>query len=85
MQTDSELSPFRAVFKAYDVRGTVPDQLDEKMVWAVGGAFADFVVEDGAERIVIGRDMRESGVGLSHAFAEGVLARGLGVVDAGMV
>ncbi len=85
MQTDSELSPFRAVFKAYDVRGTVPDQLDEKMVWAVGGAFADFVVEDGAERIVIGRDMRESGVGLSHAFAEGVLARGLGVVDTGMV
>lgn len=37
MHTDSELSPFRAVFKAYDVRGTVPDQLDEQMAWAIGG------------------------------------------------
>jgi phosphomannomutase len=85
METSPDHSPFRAVFKAYDVRGTVPDQLNDDMAWAIGAAFADFVASDGASRVVIGRDMRESGVALSRAFAAGVLQHGLGVVDAGMV
>ncbi len=75
-----------AVFKAYDVRGTVPDQLDEEMAYAIGVAFASFAKEQaGAERVVIGRDMRPSGVALGGAFAAGALASGLGVVDAGMI
>ncbi|MGH9068593.1 MAG: phosphomannomutase/phosphoglucomutase, partial [Acidimicrobiales bacterium] len=45
------------VFKAYDVRGTVPDQLDAGLCRAVGGAFARFT---GAERILVARDMRPS-------------------------
>ncbi|MHB8507018.1 MAG: phosphomannomutase/phosphoglucomutase, partial [Acidimicrobiales bacterium] len=47
-----------AIFKAYDVRGTVPDQLDASVARAVGGAFARF---SGAPEIVVGRDMRSSG------------------------
>jgi len=70
-----------SIVKAYDVRGTVPDQLDADVARAVGAAFARFT---GADRIVIARDMRESGVELSRAFAEGATSQGTDVVDAGL-
>ncbi len=69
------------IFKAYDVRGTYPDQLDENVARAVGSAFADHVA---APSVLIARDMRASGVALSAAFAEGVRARGVEVVDIGL-
>jgi phosphomannomutase len=69
------------IIKAYDVRGVVPDQLDADIARAIGAAFARFA---GSPRIVIARDMRESGVELSKAFAEGATAQGVDVVDAGM-
>jgi len=78
-------APFRNVFKAYDVRGTVPDQLDVRVVAAIGAGFARFArTAEDARSIVMGRDMRESGVVLSRAFAAGVLSEGLGVLDAGL-
>jgi phosphomannomutase len=75
-----------AIFKAYDIRGTTPDQLDEDVARAVGEAFAVFVAGQvgGARRVLIGRDMRPSGVGLSAAFAAGVRDQGLDVVDLGL-
>src|SRR5580698_1720136 len=69
------------VFKAYDVRGTVPDQLDATMCRAIGRAMARFA---GAPEILMARDMRESGVELSRAFADGVRSEGVAVVDLGM-
>jgi phosphomannomutase len=69
------------VFKAYDVRGTVPDQLDATMCRAIGRAMARFA---GAPEILIARDMRESGVALSEAFSDGVRAEGVAVTDLGM-
>ena len=69
------------IFKAYDVRGTYPDQLDERLARAIGSAFADHVA---APSVLIARDMRASGVALSAAFAEGVRARGVEVVDIGL-
>ncbi len=69
------------IFKAYDVRGTVPDQLDADLARKVGAAFARFV---DAERILVARDMRESGVELSRAFAEGATSQGVDVVDLGL-
>ncbi|MCA1713228.1 MAG: phosphomannomutase/phosphoglucomutase [Actinobacteria bacterium] len=69
------------IIKAYDVRGVVPDQLDADIARAIGAAFARFA---GAPKIVIARDMRESGVELSRAFAEGAAGQGVDVVDAGM-
>jgi phosphomannomutase len=69
------------IFKAYDIRGTVPDQLDVPVARAVGGAFARFA---GAPRVLVGRDMRPSGVELAQAFAEGVTATGADVVDLGL-
>ncbi len=70
-----------AVFKAYDVRGTYPDQLNEEMARALGAAFATFVARPS---IVMARDMRESGLALSRAFAEGVRSCGVRVTDLGL-
>ena len=70
-----------AIFKAYDVRGTYPDQINEDIVRALGSAFADFVP---AGPIIVARDMRPSGVDLSHAFAEGARVRGVEVIDLGL-
>src|SRR5688500_334607 len=75
------MSDFDAVFKAYDIRGTVPDQLDAEMCRAIGAAFARFA---GAPRVLIARDMRPSGVELCGAFADGVRSQGVDVVDLGM-
>ena len=73
--------PLDPIFKAYDIRGTVPEQLDAEVARAVGGAFAAFTE---ADRIVVGRDMRPSGEDLGAAFAEGVLDQGVDVVDLGL-
>ena len=84
--SDSAISGrLASVFKAYDIRGLCPGELDEDLCWAIGAAFAEFAVtEDGASRILVGRDMRPTGVALSSAFAQGVTAVGLDVIDLGL-
>jgi phosphomannomutase len=69
------------IFKAYDIRGTYPDQLDKRVAEAVGSAFGVFVK---SPQIVIARDMRTSGETLSSAFAKGARAVGVEVVDLGL-
>ncbi|AEG45098.1 phosphomannomutase/phosphoglucomutase [Isoptericola variabilis] len=74
-----------SIIKAYDVRGTVPDQLSPAVAEAIGAAFARVVaLPEGATTVVVGRDMRESGPALVEAFAAGVTAAGLDVVDVGL-
>jgi phosphomannomutase len=81
----ADLASLDAIFKAYDVRGTVPDQLDAALCERIGAAFARFAVEHGgAERVLVGRDMRPSGVELAAAFSLGVQRQGLDVVDLGL-
>lgn len=71
--------------KAYDVRGTVPDQLSPEVAEALGAAFAEVVaVPDGARGVVIGHDMRPSSPELSAAFAAGVTSRGVDVTVIGL-
>src|SRR3954468_11286183 len=70
-----------AVFKAYDIRGEVPEQLDADLCRAVGAAVERLTSGD---RIVLGRDMRESGVELGAAFAEGAQSQGADVIDLGL-
>jgi phosphomannomutase len=79
------LSDLSSLIKAYDVRGIVPDEWDEDVSRAIGAAFAEFVRADsGATAVVTAHDMRDSSVPLSRAFAEGVIGRGLDVVEAGL-
>ncbi len=76
------MSRLDSIFKAYDIRGVVPDQLDADLARSVGAAFAKFT---GAPRILVGRDMRPSGVELTEAFADGVTSQGVDVVDLGLI
>ena len=69
------------IFKAYDIRGTYPDQLNERMARAMGSAFGLFAA---APRVVVARDMRPSGCSLGAAFCEGVRAVGVEVLDLGL-
>ncbi len=69
------------VFKAYDIRGVVPDQLDADKFRAIGVAVARFT---GGPRLLVARDMRESGVALAGAFSDGARSEGVTVVDLGL-
>ncbi|MFZ9795028.1 MAG: phosphomannomutase/phosphoglucomutase [Ilumatobacteraceae bacterium] len=70
-----------AVVKAYDVRGTVPDQFDESLARAFGMAFVQFT---NATSVVVAHDMRPSGPGLVSAFQDGATSCGASVVNLGL-
>ena len=78
------MGDFDAIFKAYDIRGIVGTQIDAAACFAIGGAFAGHARDGGADRVVVGRDMRPDGADLSSAFREGVVAAGVDVVDIGL-
>src|SRR4051812_16936870 len=70
------------IFKAYDVRGTYPDQVNEEAARAIGTAFVAYLK---AKRIAVGRDMRLSSPSVAEAFIDGAVAQGADVVDYGMI
>ena len=70
------------IFKAYDVRGVYPDEINEDAAHAIGAAFADFA---SAESVLVGRDMRTSSEPLTEAFIRGVVETGTDAVDLGLV
>ena len=74
------LSP--AVFKAYDVRGVYPDDLDEEGAYSIGRAYVEHFEP---QRIAVGRDMRLSSPSMSAALIEGAVDGGADVLDLGMV
>jgi len=69
------------IFKAYDVRGVVPDDLDDDLVRAIGGAYAQITND---RPILIGRDCRLSSPDLAAALAEGITGQGSDVIDLGL-
>ncbi|MBA3265083.1 MAG: phosphomannomutase/phosphoglucomutase [Nocardioidaceae bacterium] len=76
------MADLTAIFKAYDVRGLVPEQLDEPTVRMIGVAFATEV--GAAPGVVVGHDMRASSPGLAAAFADGVRDTGANVTMIGL-
>ena len=74
------------IFKAYDIRGTVPDQIDADICRRIGAAFARFAraADESTTRVLVARDMRPTGPEFAAAFAEGVSGQGLDVVDLGL-
>lgn len=70
------------IFKAYDIRGIYPTQLDEATAYAIGRAFVTFLKVD---QVLVGRDMRLSGPRLFAEVTRGIMDQGAGVVDIGMV
>jgi phosphomannomutase len=83
-----------SIFKAYDIRGTYPDQLDEQSAWKIGHATAQFLrsmlrgYERGmanAQSLCVGRDMRTHSESLRNALIEGMNAAGANIIDIGMI
>ena len=70
-----------SIFKAYDIRGVVPDQLNEGVAEAVGAAFAR---QTGARTILTVHDMRASSTPLAEAFGRGAAAQGADVLATGL-
>ena len=81
MSGTTEPANVRAVFKAYDVRGLVPEQIDEELARRTGAAFVDVV---GTDQVVVGHDMRPSSPSLAGAFADGAASRGADVTLIGL-
>ena len=82
------------IFKAYDIRGVYPDQLDDEKAWCIGHGTAQFFRSqlNGYDRsdpkanvIALGRDMRKSSPSLRKAFVDGVLSAGVNIIDIGMI
>jgi phosphomannomutase len=84
LTTDS-LSPVMSalanIVKAYDIRGTVPDQFDADVAHALGVGFATLIDSD---EVVVARDMRPSGPVLVEAFCRGLMEQGVDVIDIGL-
>jgi phosphomannomutase len=80
------VSDLSQIVKAYDVRGTVPDQWDERTAEALGAAFTQVLNAHGeaGDAVLIAHDMRATGPGLAAAFAAGVRAEGRSVVELGL-
>jgi phosphomannomutase len=70
------------IFKAYDVRGVYPSQINEATARRIGCAFAYFAA---AERIAVGRDCRLSSPGIASAVIDGITAAGVNVLDLGEI
>jgi phosphomannomutase len=75
------VAEYAKIFKAYDIRGTVPDELDEGVAEAVGAAFARLT---GARAVVTVHDMRTTSPLLAEAFGHGAAAQGADVVSGGL-
>ncbi len=75
-----------AIFKAYDIRGIYPDQIDTEAARGIGAGFAALMKAEDPDisEVVVGRDMRPSGVELVEAFIQGVTSVGLDVVSLGL-
>lgn len=69
-----------SIFKAYDIRGTVPDQLNEELAYKIGRAFVTFL---GCDRVVVGRDVRATADSMFNALARGITDQGADVIDIG--
>ena len=75
------MGSYEKIFKAYDIRGIVPDELDEQVAESVGAAFVRLT---GAPSVVTVHDMRTSSRPLAEAFARGAAAQGADVIEGGL-
>jgi phosphomannomutase len=86
--TDSSSTDLSNIIKAYDIRGTYPDQINEDLAHSVGVAFVKVLgisaADGGPGAVVVGHDMRPSGPDLVASFAEGVREMGCSVIEIGL-
>ncbi|MBL7175913.1 MAG: phosphomannomutase/phosphoglucomutase [Desulfobacteraceae bacterium] len=73
------------IFREYDIRGRIPDELDQEIVYRMGLSFGTYYHDRGAVKIGLGRDCRLSSVEFREALVKGLQESGIGVIDIGMV
>jgi len=74
----------QSIFRAYDIRGTITDELTPENVKTIGKAIGSECLANGADKIITGRDGRLSGPALQNALSDGIQSTGVSVVDIGM-
>jgi phosphomannomutase len=72
-----------SIFKAYDIRGIYPVQIDESLAYLIGQGYADYVKPKG--EVLVGRDVRIYSEVLQKQVVEGLLDAGIDVVDVGLI
>jgi phosphomannomutase len=73
------------IYKAYDIRGIYPDQLDEEIIFKIGRAYADLLRKENDKlTILVGRDMRISSPKLTEYLIKGLIEQGVDVIDIGL-
>lgn len=75
----------KEIFREYDIRGIVKDDLPAGVVEWIGKAYGTYMRRKGAKTVTVGRDVRTTSLGLKQALVKGMLATGLNVVDVGEV
>ncbi len=73
------------IFGSYDIRGTVPEYLDNDKVLAIAKAYGTLLVKRGIKKAIVGRDCRLSGEPFQKKVVEGLISTGVDVIDVGMV
>ena len=71
------------IFRGYDIRGIVPDEIDENVAREIGKGFATLMKRAGNSQIIVGRDARLSGDSLFNALCEGIISTGMDVINIG--
>jgi len=71
-----------SIFRAYDIRGIYPEQINEDVAYAVGQAFVSVLK---AKNVVVGRDVRSSGISLQAALIKGITEAGANVIEVGVI
>ncbi|MFM2262560.1 MAG: hypothetical protein RI959_1236, partial [Pseudomonadota bacterium] len=79
------MNPSKSIFKAYDIRGVVPDAVNVELGYSLGLAFGAKALELGETAVAVGRDGRLSSPQLSEALISGLVAAGMEVLDVGAV
>lgn len=83
-----------SIFKAYDIRGTYPDQINEESAWKIGCAAGRFLPsllrgfergQASSQSLCVGRDMRTHSLSIANALIEGIRSTGTDVLDVGMI
>ena len=91
---DQLIAVLDKIVKAYDIRGSYPEEINEDVAWRLGYATADFLLsevsgyaraEASSKSMVVGRDMRIGSPELSAAFIDGAVSAGTNVIDIGMI
>ena len=78
-----KINPY--IFRQYDIRGVVGEDLDENFAKWLGQAFGTYALRNGENKVIVGNDNRTSSPSLKKALTEGLLSVGCDVVDIGTV